>query len=156
LEVQESGEAQIKVLEGEVSVAPTVLPAEDEDPIEELPKEKQFGIPSLPNIPVPEPAPAPAPAEAQPVSNPTSGETVVVRGGEQVAVSPTGEVGLVIKLTQEDFINLLRGDLFSGFSRQIPGLSKIQQTFQRLFPGVPFPISIPGIPGLPIPIRLPF
>lgn len=165
LAVEASGETQVKVLEGAVTVTPAAFPAEpDEDAGEDLPKEKQFGIPSISDFPwlnpepapTPTPSPEPVPPNAQPDGNSPPASGVVVRGGEKVIVSPTGAVGLVLQLTQEDFINLLRGDLFTGFTRQIPGLSKIQQTFQRLFPGVPFPLSIPGLPRLPIPIRLPF
>jgi hypothetical protein len=189
LEIKETGDAQIQVLEGEVTVAPQTLPDPDgpdsepldksldgkgsvkQTPFNDQPaKTKQFGIP-IPSLPIPssQPQPSPAPEESdprpaaastgEPPSNPPGNsdqKTVVVKGGEQVSVSSTGQVGGVVKLTQDDFIRLLRGDLFSGFAGQLPGLSKIQSTFQRLFPGIPFPISIPGIPGLPIPIPRPF
>ncbi|MBW4695119.1 MAG: FecR domain-containing protein [Lyngbya sp. HA4199-MV5] len=166
LEATEAGETAIKVLEGEVIVTRQQSPNSDEDP---APGSKQFSIPSIvPSLPIPraEPTPTPSsdPAEgssapiATPATPPTDPNQVVLKGGEKVSVSPTGSVGLVEKLTQSDFTNLLQGSLFNGFTLSLPGMAKIQASFQQLFPGVPFPIRLPSvsIPGLPVPIRLPF
>lgn len=133
LEVNDAGEANIKVLEGEVTVA---------RPTEPMPEE----VESEP------PAAAPKQLQSEQM-NP-----VVLQEGEQVSVSPVGVPGVVEKISQDEFARLLAGSLFNGFTLPLPGLSKIQSSFQRLFPGVPFPISVPGlpIPSVPVPIRLPF
>jgi hypothetical protein len=84
-------------------------------------------------------------------------DEIVLAAGEKISVSPTGKLGLVEKLTQADFTSILRGSLFDGFTTSLPGISKIQQSFQSLFPGVPFPLRLPGIPSIPTPpVRLPF
>lgn len=165
LEATEAGETDIKVLEGEVAVTRQQV-AEEEEP---APGSKQFSLPSIiPSLPsrAPEPAPSPSPEPTEtpdepivaPAPTPADANQVVLKAGEKVSVSPTGALGLVEKLTQSEFTNLLRGGLFNGFTLSLPGMSKIQSSFQRLFPGVPFPIRLPSvsIPGLPVPIRLPF
>jgi hypothetical protein len=88
------------------------------------------------------------PSSPKPTS--TNSPEVALAEGEQVAVAPEGTLGQVVKVPREEFERLLKGDLFNGFATQIPGISKVQESFQRLFPGVPFPIRL-GIPGLPIP-----
>jgi hypothetical protein len=160
LEATEAGETAVKVLEGEVTVTRQRV-AEEEEPAS---GSKQFSLPSiLPSLPspVPEPAPEPSPtpspdAVEAPVPTSAGANQVVLKAGEKVSVSPTGALGLVGKLTQSEFTTLLKGGLFNGFTLSLPGLSKIQSSFQQLFPGVPFPIRLPSvsIPGLPI--RLPF
>ena len=168
LEATETGQAAIKVLEGEVTV--TRQQVAEEEPTS---GSKQFSLPSIiPSLPSsapepelsPEASPSPSPdavvAPVEPIADPSSADAnrVVLKAGEKVSVSPTGNLGLVEKLTQSEFTNLLRGGLFDGFTLSLPGMAKIQSSFQRLFPGVPFPIRIPrvSIPGLPVPIRLPF
>jgi len=171
MEVNPAGEANIKVLEGEVSVAPVspsdAIPTDEDASDEPESKTKQFSLP-IPFVPVPAPSPSPeatpTPApEASPVptddtqATPGDQQSVVVKAGEQVTVSPTGQPGLVIKLTQEEFTQLLKGNLFNGFALELPGLSKVRDSFQRLFPGVPFPIPVRvPLPIPTIPIRLPF
>lgn len=168
LEATEAGETAVKVLEGEVTVTRQQVAEEDAEPAA---GSKQFSIPSIiPSLPAPasEPTPAPSPspspgpavAPVEPIATPSPASTdanqVVLTAGEKVSVSPTGGLGLVEKLTQSEFTNLLKGGLFNGFSLSLPGMSKIQASFQQLFPGVPFPLRLPSIsvPGLPI--RLPF
>lgn len=145
LEVDEAGEAQVKVLEGEVTVTKpaNAVPDEAIDETEET-STPATGTKQLLQTPKPT-------LLAQ-----TEIDEVVLKEGEKVSVSPTGSFGLVEKLSQEEFVSLLKGTLFNGFSLELPGISKIQQSFQRLYPGVPFPISIPGIPGIPTPpVRIP-
>ncbi|XGV94479.1 MAG: hypothetical protein ACAF41_17195 [Leptolyngbya sp. BL-A-14] len=169
LEANEAGETGIKVLEGEVTVTRQQVAEEDTEP---TPGSKQFSLPSIiPSLPSSRPEPEPSPeaspspspdsvvAPVEPIAAPsTDANQVVLKAGEKVSVSPTGNLGLVEKLTQAEFTNLLKGGLFNGFTLSLPGMAKIQSSFQRLFPGVPFPIRIPSvsIPGLPVPIRLPF
>jgi len=177
LEVDENNQTQIKVLEGEVQVmsrmstdaasdpegespdSETTLPSGDSSSPGTQPKSalpKQFGIPR-PSMPLPtsEPASGSEPA-TEPVTTPADDETeTVIKSGEKVTIDETsGTVGEVQTMSLEEFQGILKGSLFSGFSIQLPGISKIEQSFRNLFPGVPFPINIPnlnvpGIPGVP-------
>lgn len=83
---------------------------------------------------------------------------ILLNAGEKLTVSSAGIFGTIEKLTQADFITLLNGSLFQDFKTPIPGIDKVRQSFERMFPGIPFPvelipelpnISIPKIPGLP-------
>ncbi len=130
MEVNETGEANIKVLEGEVALTRLKEPLPEEEPAE---------------------PPAAAPKQLQPEENP-----IVLKEGEQVNVSTAGVPGVIAKISQDEFTRLLAGGLFNGFTLPLPGLSKIQASFQRLFPGVPFPISVPGLPIPSIPRPFPF
>jgi hypothetical protein len=130
LEVTEGGEASIKVLEGEVTVTKLATPLAEESETDGSAGNKQLD----------------ADKEG----------AVVVAEGEQVSVSSSGVPGVVEKISQEEFTRLLQGGLFNGFIGALPGIGKIQQSFQRLFPRAPFPLSVPGLPSIPIPIRLPF
>lgn len=157
LEANATGNAGIKVLEGEVIVTRRQEP-DDTEPAE---GNKQFSLPSvLPKLPSVPPEPDPSPSPEAPGGSidrpPSSANQIVLKAGEKVSISPTGNLGLVEKLTQGDFTNLLTGTLFNGFTVQLPGMAKIQASFQQLFPGVPFPIRLPRIPIPGIPIRLPF
>lgn len=160
LEATKTGETGIKVLEGAVMVTRRQDQESDTEPAS---GSKQFSLPSIiPSLPTPEPDPSPSadpPASTDII--PANANEIVLKAGEKVSVSPTGRLGLVEKLTQGDFTNLLRGNLFNGFTLPLPGTAKLQASFQQLFPGVPFPIQLPSvpIPSLPIPslpIRLPF
>ena len=151
LEVTAAGLANIKVLEGEVTVSPKSDTEADGEATE--PATNAKGLRSSNTL---------RPTIAtQTLTQSTSDNPVVLKEGEKVSVRPDGAVGLVEKLSQEEFSQLLKGVLFNGFSIPLPGISKVQGSFQRLFPGVPFPISVPSIPGLPtppvpVPFRLPF
>ncbi len=131
LEVNEIGDANIKVLEGEVSLTRSTEPIPEEEPSE-----------------TPAAAPKQLPGEGM--------APIVLKEGEQVNVSTAGVPGVIEKISQDEFTRLLAGSLFNGFTLPLPGISKIQSSFQRLFPGVPFPISVPGLPIPSPPIRLPF
>jgi len=80
---------------------------------------------------------------------------VVLKAGQRLSITPEGVVGKVIQLSRADFEQLLMGELFKGFSTEIPGMSKVKSAFQRLYPGAVFP-NLPSIPTPSIPIRLPF
>ncbi len=168
LEVDGTGEARVKVLEGVVAVNQLPNPIPDEDNSEESTANKQLPpfLPSIPTPPIIPPSTTPTATPETPVTtpatsneSPSSSKGIVLHEGEKVSVRPDGTVGLIEKLSQEEFIQLLKGGLFNGFSIPLPGVGKIQQSFQRLFPGVPFPISIPGlrIPNIPAPpVQIPF
>lgn len=88
---------------------------------------------------------------------------IVLKAGEKVEVDPIGALGLIQKLSENEFVQLLQSELFKGFTNQIPGINKVRDVFNGLFPGSNFPISlpniptpnIPNVPNIPIP-RFPF
>ncbi len=152
------------MLEGEVTVARRQRKDSVEPDAEPTSGSKQFSLPSIipkPSLPSPKPVSSPSPDDTN-LINPTFSndedqtDQIVLKAGEKVNISATGAPGLIEKLTQKDFTNLLTGNLFNGFTIPLPGMTKIQASFQQLFPGVPFPIQLPRLPTLPIPIRLPF
>jgi len=149
------GNRGLKVLEGEVVVSQRQEPNDTEPTA----GNKQFslpsGLPKLPSFPR-NPASRPLPKPLEPIDIlPTNEKQVVLKAGEKVTISANGTLGLVEKLTQGDFTSLLTGNLFNGFTVQLPGMAKIQASFQQLFPGVPFPVRLPRLPSLRLPIRLP-
>jgi hypothetical protein len=195
LEVDELGNQQVKVLEGEVIVKRNATPIIDEDqpktetkpttkpttkpsvqptqkpnissPITTPIKVKQFAgpppttvIPPTKVIPVnPQQDGRPVepltgqPANDKPIltiEKPTTPakqpDEVVLKAGEKVEVAQSGGLGLIQQLTENEFVSLLKGNLFEGFTNQIPGIDKVRSVFNGLFPGVNFPISIPGLP----------
>lgn len=80
-------------------------------------------------------------------------DTVILKAGEKVAVKEDGILGVIQQITENEFVGLLNGSLFNGFTNQIPGIDKLRSSFNNLFPGVDFPIPIPNIPkpSLPMP-----
>ena len=155
IEATETGETGIKVLEGKVTV--TRQQQQESEP-EPASGSKQFSLPSMtPSLPMPKPKPTPRPLPDSAATEipPASTNEIVLEAGEKVSVSPTEGVGLVEKLTESDFTNLLKGNLFNGFTLSLPGMAKIQASFQKLFPGVPFPIRLPSVrvPGVPLRVR---
>jgi len=198
LEVDDSGNQQVKVLEGEVTVKRNAQTLKEEDdqptnnkpidkptntklpsptpitqtsaiPQNSAPKSKQFPIPSSdPRLSLPlnnasesgsenkKPV-SPIPVSPKPPQQP---DEVVLKSGEKIEVDQGGALGVIQKLTENEFVGLLQGALFQGFANQIPGLNKVRDVFNGLFPGGNFPISIPSIPTPSIPIpslpRLPF
>ena len=149
------GNRGLKVLEGEVVVSQRQAPNDTEPTA----GNKQFslpsGLPKLPSFPR-NPASRPLPKPLEPIDIfPTNEKQVVLKAGEKVTISANGTLGLVEKLTQGDFTSLLTGNLFNGYTVQLPGMAKIQASFQQLFPGVPFPVRLPCLPSLRLPIRLP-
>ncbi|MDX2097526.1 MAG: FecR family protein [Leptolyngbyaceae cyanobacterium bins.59] len=155
IEVDEQNQTQVKVLEGEVAVDPANLG--NTDP--EAPDDLIPGLPSLLKQTKPtHPAVAPS---VDPAARPFSVKpSIVLKSGQKATVQP-GREPIVAQLSQQEFEALLRGALFTGFNVQIPGIDKVQSSFSRLFPGVPFPIdipgvSVPGVPGIPGIPGLPF
>ena len=197
LEVDELGNQQVKVLEGEVIVKRNATPIIDEDaqPTTETkptnkptvkPTVSKPTIPSTqkPNVTLPTNEPkvkqfaSPPPTAKPPTSTPTNPQQgrsvdpltgqpandkpilkieqpttptkqpdeVVLKAGEKVEVAQSGGLGLIQQLTENEFVSLLKGNLFEGFTNQIPGIDKVRAVFNGLFPGVNFPISIPGLP----------
>jgi hypothetical protein len=83
-------------------------------------------------------------------------DTVILKAGEKVEVKEDGILGVIQQIAEKEFVGLLNGSLFNGFTDQLPGIDKLRSSFNNLFPNVDFPISIPNIPtpSLPAP-RLP-
>ncbi len=127
VDVDEEEQTQITVLEGEVAVTPVTTTEIDAD---------------VDSTPRPQPMPE------------SSADEVVITAGQRIAITPQGVLGQVIPLSRQEFERLLLGELFNGFSQQIPGINKVRSAFQGLYPGVPFPT--PRIPRPSLPIRLPF
>ncbi|QQE65462.1 hypothetical protein GFS31_21500 [Leptolyngbya sp. BL0902] len=79
-------------------------------------------------------------------------ETVLVIGaGQQVLINAEGNRAMISRLTSEDFIQFVEGPLIQDFSTELPGISDLQRTFQRLYPGLPVVPPILSIPTLIIP-----
>ncbi len=205
LEVDESGNQQVKVLEGVVvvkrnatpltdenngstpSTKPTTKPSPNTKPTNKPSSQsntssfttsqvKQFTAPSSINNSFPQDNPQnPRPLDplnsfpandkpilkvdssAQPTNQP---DEIVLKAGEKVELDNGGVLGIIQKLSENEFVGLLKGNLFEGFTNQIPGIDKVRAVFDGLFPGVNFPISLPSIPTPSIPIpslpRFPF
>ena len=181
LEIDDSGLQKVTVLEGEVVVTRNVNSniKRNEDAINDE-KIKQFNFPQLPRINLPQENPQQsrpleplkvAPASDKPVLNVEQNSQnnnqnnnsqnnqqprqVVLKTGERVEVDPKGALGIIQRLSENEFVNLLKGNLFDGFTSQIPGLDKVRSAFEGLFPGANFPISLPNLPNISLP-RLPF
>ena len=177
LEIDDSGLQKVTVLEGEVVVTRNVKRNEDTINDEKI---KQFNFPQLPRINLPQDNPQQSrpleplkvdPASDKPVlnveqnsqnnnQNNTSQNNqqprqVVLKTGERVEVDPKGALGIIQRLSENEFVNLLKGNLFDGFTSQIPGIDKVRSAFEGLFPGANFPISLPNLPNISLP-RLPF
>ncbi|WP_271254578.1 FecR domain-containing protein [Pseudanabaena sp. Chao 1811] len=177
LEVDESGNQQVKVLEGEVVVKrnpkplfddsdkpntkPTDKPTTTTSPTSNQVQKPNVSVPNtVKNSPTPKPQATPSPVPNSSGNKPVDSKSqpaqasdeVVLKSGEKIEVAQTGDLGIIQKLTENEFVNLLQGNLFQGFTNQIPGINKVRDVFNGLFPNVNFPISIPGIPTPSIPI----
>ncbi len=147
LRVDETGQEEIQVLEGEVVLSKRVNPGiEDEKVIRGLGK-KGSSVKTISSSMENELI-----AEEEELES----QTVRLGAGEKVEIRPNGEVGKVQPLTAKEFEQLLTGKLFNDFTVQLPGIDNIKDSFQRLFPGVSFPLPLPDLPATPQVPRLPF
>lgn len=119
LEVDEDGREQVKVLEGEVLVTRA------------------------------EGGTIATPADVDPGNNPEAIDSVVVTSGQKVSTREGEGLSEVEGITADEFLDILMGELFDGFLQLLPGLSRIQSTFQQLYPDVPFPLDGSGLPIQP-------
>lgn len=151
MEVGESGQEQIKVLEGEVVVTKQPGPT---TPSAQASNQRPSPQPSRP--PRYRFAGLPRPAHADTTPTATQ-ESVTLMAGEKIATRRGERLGGAQRLTAEEFLAILNGDLFRNFLEQLPGLTNIRDSFQRLYPNVPFPFNPPTVPlpSVPRP-RLPF
>ncbi len=60
-------------------------------------------------------------------------QTVTLHAGEKVAVNRRGVFGAIRKLTESDFLAVLRGNLVRGFQAQLPGIRKVERSFVNLY-----------------------
>ena len=183
LEIDESDNQKVTVLEGEVVVTRNTGNDDNDDDDGDDDgdkKNKQFNFPQLPRINLPQENPQPSrpleplkvdPDRNKPVLNVDSSKKnnsqsnnsqnngqprqVVLKTGERIEIDPKGVLGIIQELSENEFVNLLKGNLFEGFTSQIPGIDKVRSAFEGLFPGANFPISLPNLPNISLP-RLPF
>ncbi len=184
LEIDESDNQKVTVLEGEVVVTRNTGNDDDDDGDDDDDKKnKQFNFPQLPRINLPQENPQPSrpleplkvsPDRNKPVLNVDNSKKnnsqsnnsrnnrqsqqsrqVVLKTGERIEIDPKGVLGIIQELSENEFVNLLKGNLFEGFTSQIPGIDKVRSAFEGLFPGANFPISLPNLPNISLP-RLPF
>jgi len=179
LSVDETGQEEIQVLEGEVVLSQRVNPGIEEDKvIRGLGKKASFVKASQLAVYHPlrrkETLPTsysllPTPCSLTPkecfskaISSSIEDELiaqeeesmpqpVTLNAGEKVKIRPNGEVGQVQSLTANEFEQLLIGELFDDFTAELPGIDKIKESFQGLFPGISFPLPLPDIPSIPLP-----
>lgn len=77
-------------------------------------------------------------------------EPVTVSAGQRWSKQPEADAAVEF-LTSEDFEMLLLGPLVAGFVDELPGLDALQESFETLFPGIPFPGVTPSVPTPSIP-----
>ncbi len=150
MKVDETGREEIQVLDGEVVVtkqpdqpngdaSSSTLPA--------LPSAPRFHswLKNLPPLATSHPTPRETP------------DSVTLTAGEEIATRRGERLGAAERISAEDFLAILNGDLFRNFLEQLPGIANIRNSFQRLYPHVPFPLNTPELPGPNVPRpRLPF
>ncbi|MDX2216746.1 MAG: hypothetical protein SFY66_26005 [Oculatellaceae cyanobacterium bins.114] len=128
MEVDENGEELVKVLEGEVIVTRQAL------------SETGTELTSSPSTP-------PVPENSSGEGNPEEANQVVLTAGQKVAARRGDRrLGPVQRLSLEEFLDILRGELINGFTDEIPGLQKVREAFQQLYPNAPFPFETPSLP----------
>ncbi|UZQ53772.1 hypothetical protein OOK60_14905 [Trichothermofontia sichuanensis B231] len=62
--------------------------------------------------------------------------------GQDLRLSPQGEVVTVNRLPRSDYDRLLRDDLLSKFDRALPRLVVVRDRYVVLYPGTPFPLGV--------------
>ncbi len=133
--VAEDGTDVIEVFEGTVEVSPRHI----EDSMTALPtilRAKHLG------------------PDANTVANGETYAPVAVSAGQRWSRNvDTGRTAVEF-LSADDFESLLLGPLVAGFVDELPGLDALKDSFEHLFPDIPFPgISVPGppVPSIPVP-----
>ncbi|MEE3717940.1 hypothetical protein V2H45_14465 [Tumidithrix elongata RA019] len=126
---------------------PPSFPDPNTQPTKPLTDPSQSSSDSKPVLEVkPQTSPSPSPSSSD------TSDTVVLKSGQKLEVDAQGALGIIQKLTQGEFEGLLGGNLFKGFTDQLPSIDKIRSSFEGLFPGVSFPIpNLPSIPRIPTP-----
>ncbi len=135
IEVDEAGQAQVTVLDGEVVVT---------QQSDSSSGAAAGSAPSPPNGPLAGDA---AQSPPSPAIAPSTQDSVTLTAGEKLATRPGERLGTAERLSVEDFVAILTGELFRSFLEQLPGMDNIRSSFQRLYPSVPFPLGAPELPG---------
>lgn len=120
LSVDEAGRETIQVLEGEVTLSKQV--ADD-----------------AAAAPPSDAATAATPPESPDVTSDVNRESITLTAGEKIQTTEGEEFGTVERMTANDFIEILLGELFDAFLTELPGMDQIRESFTQLFPGVPYP-----------------
>jgi FecR protein len=150
IKVDESGREEIQVLEGEVVVT--------KQPEQSNGDASSSTLPALPHIPrfYSWLKHLPPPTDSQPTP-PETPDSVTLTAGEAIATRRGERLGAAERISAEDFLAILNGDLFRNFLEQLPGIANIRNSFQQLYPQVPFPLNTPELPEPNVPRpRLPF
>ncbi|NER46321.1 MAG: FecR domain-containing protein [Symploca sp. SIO1A3] len=154
LVVDENGQEEIKVLEGEVVLSKRVNQDIDEDKVIRGLGKKSASVPLLGGVRggfclLPSCTNVVQSELSTEEEEELTPETISLSAGEKVKIRPDGEVSPVQPLTAEEFEQLLLGQLFNNFSSELPGISKIKQSFENLFPDISFPSPLPDLPVKP-------
>ncbi|NJK99511.1 MAG: FecR domain-containing protein [Spirulinaceae cyanobacterium RM2_2_10] len=149
LEIDASGSARVKVLEGSVVVKTEQAPPEAEDTSDE-----EAADPEATEAEATE-----ATGESEDAGTEDGGE-IVVEQGQKLTIATGGRPGFVEALLQEEVEAIIYGVLFDGFSLPLPGMGNLRAALESLYPALDIPNypgfgRIPGGPSLPGP-RLPF
>ncbi len=149
MEVDETGQEQIKVLEGEVVVSkqPELASSTTEGSAPSSANRSSRFRNWLARFP--RSTNQTPPSDTQ--------ESVTLTAGEKIATRRGERLGVAQRLSADEFVAILNGDLFRNYVEQLPGVAHIRDSFQRLYPNFPFPLNSPSlpIPNVPRP-RLPF
>ncbi|HEY9816713.1 MAG TPA: FecR domain-containing protein [Candidatus Obscuribacterales bacterium] len=121
LSVDEAGQETIQVLEGEVTLS------------------KQVAVDTAPDT---------APLETSDGTSDVNQDSITLMAGEKVQTTEGEDFGTVERMTANDFIEILLGELFDAFSGELPGMDQIRESFTQLFPGVPYPSGISPIESI--------
>ncbi len=67
---------------------------------------------------------------------------VKLKEGQGMIVSPEGGFGEIEAMSYQSYETVMTGELVKDFSTACPGLNKIKEAFDRLFPGRVFPVNL--------------
>jgi hypothetical protein len=131
LTIDEAGNEQVKVLEGEVEVVSRPVADPENDPKND------------PDRPATNP-------EGDRISDQAENRDqdvvrTVVTSGQIFSIAPNSREFVVRNLSVDEFRAILEGTLFKGYRRELDSLDKIQRVFRNRFPGVKLP-SLPQAP----------
>lgn len=65
--------------------------------------------------------------------------SIPMAAGLQITVDATGQLQTIRPLSSTEFAAVLGGPLMTGFSQPLPRQPSLQQSFEQLYPTVPFP-----------------
>jgi hypothetical protein len=76
---------------------------------------------------------------------------ILVRQGERIQILGGDRLGVVERIRDRDFAQIITGRLFRGFRRPLPGQEKLRKVCQDLFPD----FDCPDVRGFPPPLKPP-